>query len=312
MGQLSDISHDAVSADILAHSKGHGGFVVHECTGFHHVPDQDGGHVLVGHLDAHHGDFIGDGRDADAGGPQRQRNIVRQIGDLGELHTLVQHKFIPGNGGSVNHLPRRGLHAEALQRLAEAAGVVPKLGPGLRKIAARVFVQQSDGGELIVAFAGRHRVRNLGRDLGGGSGNLDCGGFGLLHRSRHRDRRGHGRRCGHGRRGNHRRGHGERLRRNSRRSGLDRLRSGLCRFLRQKLVRRDLLVGFLAEKALEQAGLLLRIRSLFAIQRDINDGACLVPAAGRDRRNGGRGARGLLRLRLVPDTIAVSFRQSAE
>ena len=106
--------------------------------------------------------------------------------------------------------------------------------------------------------------------------------------------------------------HGKRLRRNNRRSGLDRLRGVLCRLLRQKLVRCDLLVGFLAEKALEQTGLPLRLEPLFAVQRDVYDRARLAPAAGRFGGNGRRGARSFLRLRLVPDTVAVSFRQSAK
>ena len=79
----------------------------------------------------------------------------------------------------------------------------------------------------------------------------------------------------------------------------------LCRLLCQKLIRRDLLVGFLAKKAFQQARLLFRCRSFLAIQRNINHSARLSPTARRFGRNGGNRARGLFRFRLIPGTIAV-------
>ena len=50
------------------------------------VPDAHRRHHPVGHLDAHHGAFVGDGRNAHAAAAQGQGNIVGQVGELGQLH----------------------------------------------------------------------------------------------------------------------------------------------------------------------------------------------------------------------------------
>ncbi|MPM73363.1 hypothetical protein SDC9_120343 [bioreactor metagenome] len=274
--------------------------------------------MAVGHLNADHGNFVRNGGDAHARGPQRQRDVIRQIGDFGKLDPLIQHKFVPGDGGAVDHLARRGLHAEALQRLAKAAGVVPQLGSRLRKVAAAVFIQQRDGRELIGPFPGGQGVLDLGRDLGGGGGHLLGGGAGFFSR-------------GHGRGGRNRSGRGRKDRRHSGRSHRfrqgNRLRyrhgdwsrdlhrlglrlGGLCRLLRQKLVGSELLIGFLAEKAVEQAGLFLRRGPLFAIQRNVD---CAARSASLPRPFGGNGRDRpgrRLRLRLVPEAAAALFHQA--
>ena len=83
MGKLADVPHDAAAADVLAHGEGHRGLMLREGAGLHHVPDANRGDGPVRDLDAHHGNFIGDGGDADAAGPQCQRNVIGEVGDLG-------------------------------------------------------------------------------------------------------------------------------------------------------------------------------------------------------------------------------------
>ncbi|CAN4031599.1 MobL relaxases, partial [Dysosmobacter welbionis] len=86
VGQTLDIPHDVPAADIPSQGESHFGLVLCELPGLDHVPDQHRRHLLVGHLDAHHGDLVRNGGDPHAGGPQGQGDIIRQVGDLAELH----------------------------------------------------------------------------------------------------------------------------------------------------------------------------------------------------------------------------------
>ena len=90
------------------------------------------------------------GGDPDAGGAQSQGNIIRQIGDLGELHTLLQYKLVPGDGGTMDHIAGSCVHTEAVERLCQTAGVVPQFRTSLDVVFSPAFMQQRNGRELIV------------------------------------------------------------------------------------------------------------------------------------------------------------------
>ena len=144
MGQPGDIPHNVVAADVPAHGEGHGGGMLGELPGLDHVPDAHGGHGPVGHLNAHGGDLVGHRRDADAAGAQRQGDVVAEVGDLAQLHALIQGKLISGHAGPVDDLPRLGIYTEGPQRLRQPPGIVPQLRTDLGVVAAPVFLQQCD------------------------------------------------------------------------------------------------------------------------------------------------------------------------
>ena len=147
--------------------------------GLNHIPNQYRSHRLVGYLDAHHGNFVGDRGNSDAGGAQGQGNIIRQIRELGKLDALLQHKLIPGYGGPVDHIPRSSLHAEAHQSFRQAAGVVSQLRTGLHVVFLLAGLEQSNGGKLIGRLLCRQLFRNLHRHSGSLSRHLS-GSLGLL------------------------------------------------------------------------------------------------------------------------------------
>src|SRR5699024_1613222 len=82
VGQLGNVAHDVVAADILAHGERYLGGVVPKLLGVNDVVDIDRGYQTVGYLDAHHGNFVGNGGDAYAGSAQSQSNVIGQIGQL--------------------------------------------------------------------------------------------------------------------------------------------------------------------------------------------------------------------------------------
>ena len=123
MRQLCNVADDAVAADVLAHGEGDAGLALVKLHRVDDVPDVDGAHQLVGHLDAHDGDFIGDGGNADARGAQCQGNVVGKVGELGELHAAVELQLIAGDRGAADDVDDMGVDAEAHQRVAQALGV---------------------------------------------------------------------------------------------------------------------------------------------------------------------------------------------
>ena len=143
MGQLFNIADDIPSADVPAQGESRLGRMLHKVTGLDHIPDQHRRHRLVRHLNTHHRDFIRHSGNTDAAGAQRQGDVILQIGDLGELYTLIQGKLIPSDRRAVDHIARLGVHAEAGQSLRKAAGIVPQFRPGSHVILSAVFMQQT-------------------------------------------------------------------------------------------------------------------------------------------------------------------------
>ena len=119
--QLGNITDDVLAADVFADGKRDIGFVRNEFAGFEHVADMNGRDELVRHLDPDDRDLVGDRRDAHAACAERKGDIVLQIGDLGELDSLVKRKFIACDGRTAHNVARLCLHAEACKRFGKAS-----------------------------------------------------------------------------------------------------------------------------------------------------------------------------------------------
>ena len=113
MGQLCDVAHDALAADILAQSKAELGFCVDKLGRLKNIPQIHGADDFVGHLDAHGGDLVRDGGDAHVDHAQSQGQVPRKVCDPGELHALVQLDIVAGHGGATDHAHNGGADAEA-------------------------------------------------------------------------------------------------------------------------------------------------------------------------------------------------------
>ena len=161
MGQLFDVADDIPSADVPAQRKGRFGGVLHEVPGLNNIPNQHRRHGPVGDLDANNGNLIRHSGDTHAAGSQRQRDIVLQVCDFGELHTLIQRELIPRDRGAVNHIARLGVHAEAGQSLRQPAGIVPQFRSCRNVVFSLIFPQQAHRRIAVLRFAPGHILRNL-------------------------------------------------------------------------------------------------------------------------------------------------------
>ena len=141
VGELGDVAHDAVAADVLAHGEGYLGGAGGESVGVDHVVDVDGGYQLIGHLDAHGGNFIGDGGNAHRLRAERQGNVVGQIGDPAELDPLVQLHLIAGDRGAPDHVDDVGVHAEGADGLRQPVLVHLQLTQGLTALYPRLLLE---------------------------------------------------------------------------------------------------------------------------------------------------------------------------
>ena len=168
MGELGDVSDDAVAADVLAHGESHGGLVPGKLTGFNDIPDAHRGHGTVGHLNAH-GRYLARHRShTHAAYTQSQRDVIGKIGDLGELHALRLRELIPGDAGTANHLPGLRIHAEAAEGVRQPLGIAAHFGAGLGEAARRALFQQGDGRILVLLLRLGQLLLDLAADLLGG------------------------------------------------------------------------------------------------------------------------------------------------
>ena len=61
MGQLGNVADDTGTANVFAHGEGGLGLGLCKLGGVNDLPQGHSSHLLVGHLNAHHGDFLRDG-----------------------------------------------------------------------------------------------------------------------------------------------------------------------------------------------------------------------------------------------------------
>ena len=171
VGQLGNIAHHIAVADVPAHSKGNLGGVVPELTGVDDIVDIDRGDELVGHLDAHHGDLVRDGGDANAGSPQGQGDIVSQVGQLVKPHPLVQLHLVPGHRWAAGHIGDGSIDAEGPDGVGQAGLIGLELAGHVGARHACPLVQQRNRRILVgrrsplLQFAG-DVLGHLGRRLG--------------------------------------------------------------------------------------------------------------------------------------------------
>ena len=256
MGQPGDIAHDGAAADVLTHGEGHGAGMVGKLPALDHVPDTDGGDSLVGHLDAHGGDLAGDRCDTHAGSAQRQSDIIAEIGELAELHALIQCELIAGDAGAVDDLAGMSVYPEGGQRRRQPLGVEPQLRAHLLMVVVGIFIQQRDGRVAVGSLPLGQLLFDGLADLGGGAFHLRPDGFlPLLLRQRLLDRCGSRRRFRLGRR--------RRFRRSQR--GIQQLRRGLY------------VAGAAGEQTLagrlQCGGLAAGLSRRFVVQRNVDIGS---------------------------------------
>ena len=176
VGQLCDVAHDAVAADVLTHGEGHLGGAVLELVRAEHRADVYGRDQLIGHLDAHHGDLVGNGGDTYAGGAQGQGDVVGQVGQLVQPDALVQLQLIPGHRGAAGHVHDVGVDTEGVDGVAEPLLVGVELHQGFAAQLALPFGQQGQGRIVVRGNYLLHPGLNvLGHLLGRLDGLLPAG-----------------------------------------------------------------------------------------------------------------------------------------
>ena len=164
MRQLADIADDAVAADVLADSEGHAGLALFKFRRIDDLARHDDRDDPVRYLDADNGDLVRDGRDADAGRAEGQRDIVGQIRDLGELHAALQLQLVPRDRRAARNIDDMRLDAEGLERVAQALGVLPHFLRAVVRLAAS-GLQERHGREFVFRLL-RLLLADLLRDLG--------------------------------------------------------------------------------------------------------------------------------------------------
>ena len=168
-----------------------------------HVADAHGRDRPVRHLDADDGDLVRNRRDAHAARAEREGDVVGEIRNLAELHTLIERELIARDARAVDDLARLRIHAEALERLGKAARVAAQLRAHLGVVLRVVLVEQRDGRIAVFVLRLCQLVLNGAADLLGGGlhirgrvlplrGGSGCG------RLRRLLRRGRGFGCGRG------------------------------------------------------------------------------------------------------------------
>ena len=173
VGHFGDIAHNAVACNILAHGEGGLPLGTGKLRRIDDLPQGNGGDGTVGHLNAHNGDFPGDGGNAHTGSAQAQCNIIGTGGELAQPHTLIQLHLVPGNAGATGDVDNMGIDVEACQGFVQAGGILPHF---LGSVGADPggAAQQINGREAIGALL------PLGLALGNFLGHLTGRLLGLL------------------------------------------------------------------------------------------------------------------------------------
>ena len=149
MGQLGNVAHHALAADILAQGKAELGLGTGKLGRLDNIPQVDGADDLIGHLNPHGGDFIRDGRDAHIDDAQSQGQIPCQVGDPGQLHTLLQLDIISGDCGAPGNADNGGVDTEAADGPFQSGPVYGDLVPGVNG-GSGAAAQQRHRRELII------------------------------------------------------------------------------------------------------------------------------------------------------------------
>ena len=119
-----------------------------EAGGLDDIPQIDRADDLIGHLDAHGGDLVGNGGDAHVHHAKGQSQIPRQVGHPGQLHALFQLDIVAGHGGAVDYAHDGGADAEAVQSRLQPLAVELDLFSGVHH-AAVAAAQQLHRRELV-------------------------------------------------------------------------------------------------------------------------------------------------------------------
>ena len=112
--QLRYVADYGFAADVLTDRKRGDALCRSELGRVDDVTEVDGADDLVRHLDAHRGNFVGDGRNSDAHDAEGKRNVIGKIGQSVELHALLQLKVKPRDRGASRVADDPCVDAEAL------------------------------------------------------------------------------------------------------------------------------------------------------------------------------------------------------
>ena len=202
MGHFCNVAHNAVAANILAHRERGFGLCSGKLRRVHHLPQRDRGHGAVGDLNAHNGDFAGNGGNTNAGSTQAQGDVIGAGGQLAQPYALIKLYLIPCDTGAPGDIDNMGINAETCQSLVKPSGILPhflrSVGTGPNRAAQKFQGREAVGlGGCLLALGDfrRHlagRLRSIfGGDLAGflpgvsGFGGRNFGGsrfFRLLRR----------------------------------------------------------------------------------------------------------------------------------
>ena len=165
MRQLADIADDAVAADILADCEGYAGFALLKFQRIDDLTRHDDRDDPVRHLNADNGDLVRNSCNTDAGRAERQRDIVGQIRDLGQLHAALQFQFVPCDRRTARNVDDMCFNAKRLKCVAQPFGVLPHFLRAVVGLSAACF-QKRHGREFIFRLLRlllADFLRNLGR-----------------------------------------------------------------------------------------------------------------------------------------------------
>jgi hypothetical protein len=152
-----------MAINVLAERDGNAGLGIAPFVGFEQVAHDDLGLDEIGNLDAD-GAFAGNGReDVDALGLERGGDVVRERGDLFQLHAGRGMQFVARDGRAFGDVAERNLDVELRERLLHEPRVGHQLLLGLGRLDRHVRVlEKIHRRQLVIAD---HRRRGDGDGL---------------------------------------------------------------------------------------------------------------------------------------------------